>query len=294
MKLNDLLLSNSIDPRSVLVLRHRPKEPELKRILPWLAGERPDLFNAYQQSQYEKLERVMNSLTGIGYVASFVGDKPGRALFVGLYSIARATPITYAQYWNIPANVELKKLGMKGWDDLSNRKTVLWFDLKLTDFVASWKGKLIVEWPPPERSWWRRAHRNEIAVTAILEESALVDTMPNWDELELTWEQLRVLPASWKAKLSEWRGIYFIFDSSDGKGYVGSAYGDDNLLGRWLNYSVDGHGENRLLRSREPTNFRFTILQRVSPDFEAREVIRLENSWKEQLHTRKPHGLNDN
>src|SRR6185436_11951901 len=57
MKLNDLLLNNSIDPQSVLVLRHRPKEPELRRILPWLAGERPDLFNAYQQTQYEKLER---------------------------------------------------------------------------------------------------------------------------------------------------------------------------------------------------------------------------------------------
>src|SRR5215470_10088241 len=122
MKLNDLLLSNSLDPRSVLVLRHRPKEPQLKKILPWLAGERPDLFNAYQQTQYEKLERVMNSLIGIGYVASFVGDKPGRALFVGLYSIANATPLTYAEYWKIPAYVELKKLGMEGWSNPSNRE----------------------------------------------------------------------------------------------------------------------------------------------------------------------------
>jgi len=294
MKLNDLLLTNSIDPTSVLVLRHRPKEPELKKILPWLAGERPDLFNAYQQTQYEKLERAMNSLTGTGYVASFVGNKPGTALFIGLYSIAKATPLTYTEYWKVPAYVELKKLGMEGWAKPSDREAVLWFDLELTDFVASWKGKLIVEWPPPERSWWRRAHRNEMAVHAILEESALVNTLPNWDELEFSWEQLRVLPASWKSKLSEWRGVYYIFDTSDGKGYVGSAYGNDNLLGRWMNYSSVGHGGNRLLRSREPSNFRFTILQRVSPDLEAREVIRLENSWKERLHTRKPYGLNDN
>jgi hypothetical protein len=35
-------------------------------------------------------------------------------------------------------------------------------------------------------------------------------------------------------------------------------------------------------------------LQRVSPDMEPSEVIRLESSWKERLHTRKPYGLNDN
>ena len=79
-----------------------------------------------------------------------------------------------------------------------------------------------------------------------------------------------------------------------GKGYVGSAYGEENLLGRWLNYSLSGHGDNRLLRTREGKNFRFTILQRVSPDLEPRDVIKLESSWKERLHTRKPFGLNDN
>src|SRR5262249_52322474 len=133
MKLNDLLVSNSLDPRSVLVLRHRPKEPELKKILPWLAGERHELFNAYQQSQYEKLERVMNSLSGNGHLASFIGHEPGRALFVGLYRIAGAKPINYRDYWNISANMELKRLGMSGWNREESRETVLWLELKPTD-----------------------------------------------------------------------------------------------------------------------------------------------------------------
>ena len=118
--------------------------------------------------------------------------------------------------------------------------------------------------------------------------------MPEWDTIELTSKELGVLPTRWKSALSHWRGIYYIFDTSDGKGYVGSAYGKDNLLGRWLNYASSGHGGNRLLRGRDPANFRFTILQRVSPDMEADEVIRLESSWKQRLHTRKPFGLNDN
>ena len=103
-----------------------------------------------------------------------------------------------------------------------------------------------------------------------------------------------MLPRRWQAVLSEWRAIYYIFDTSDGRGYVGSAYGKSNLLGRWLEYAAHGHGGNRLLRGRDPKNLRFTILQRLSPDMEPAEVIRLEASWKDRLHTRKPHGLNDN
>ena len=62
--------------------------------------------------------------------------------------------------------------------------------------------------------------------------------MPEWDELALTWEDLRVLPTRWKSALSQWRGVYVIFDHDDGKRYVGSAYGKDNLLGRWLHYAA--------------------------------------------------------
>jgi hypothetical protein len=211
-----------------------------------------------------------------------------------MYSIAEAKPITRKEYWAIPANIELKALGMSGFTDEDPRSYCLWFDLALTDFYAAWKGKLVVGWPPPERSWWRRAHRNEFPVLAILEDSALDAAMPQWYELALTWEEVRVLPTRWKTAISQWRGIYFIFDSSDGKGYVGSAYGKHNLLGRWQNYAASGHGGNRLLLQRDPRGFRFTILQRVSPDMEDGEVIRLEASWKERLHTREPDGLNDN
>ena len=40
----------------------------------------------------------------------------------------------------------------------------------------------------------------------------------------------------------------YIFDVAIAKGYVGAAYGTDNILGRWLNYADSGHGRNRLLR----------------------------------------------
>ncbi len=294
MNLNDLLLKADIDPRDVLVLRHRPHEAELNKVLPWLAAEKPDVFNAYQQTQVPRLERAMQKMTSAGYVASFIGYEPGKALFIGLYSIGTSKSLSREEFWQVPAYVKMKALGMTGYTEEDSRTSILWFDLALTDFYASWKGKLVVSWPGLERSWWRRAHRNEIPILAILEDSVLDAAMPEWNDIVLTWEELHLLPVRWKSALAQWRGIYYILDTSDGKGYVGSAYGGDNLLGRWLSYAARGHGGNRLLRRRDPRNFRFSILQRVSPDMNSPKVIRLESSWKVRLHTHEPLGLNAN
>ncbi len=78
--------------------------------------------------------------------------------------------------------------------------------------------------------------------------------------LSLTWEALRVLPTRWKTALRQWRGVYYIFDEKAGKGYVGSACGEENILGRWLNYAASGDGGNKKLRERQPADFLFTNL----------------------------------
>lgn len=291
MHLNDLLRGKNIDPEQVLVLRHRPIESKLHKVLPWLAAERPELFNSYQAFQGEKLERVM---AGAKYLASFIAHGPGRALFVGLYAIGDSKALTPKQFYRVASIVELKALGMEA-ESARTRERILHFDLQLQDFYSHWKGKLVVDWPPPERSWWRRSHRNDIAVALIHAESMLEEVANKpWDEIVLSWDELRIMPSRLKAALREWRGIYYIFDESDGLGYVGSAYGSSNLLGRWENYAAVGHGGNRLLLKRNPKNFKFSILQRVSPDLDPTDVIRLESTWKERLHTRDPFGLNDN
>ena len=41
MLLNDLLIRKGIDPEQVLVMRHRPHERQLNKVLPWLAADRP-------------------------------------------------------------------------------------------------------------------------------------------------------------------------------------------------------------------------------------------------------------
>ena len=104
-------LRPAVEPQTTQpVLRHRPHESKFKKVLPWLAAEKSDLFNAYQQTQSIKLESAMRKLIGTGYVASFIGQEPGKAVFVGLYSITSSTPLTYEEYWQIPAHIELKKV----------------------------------------------------------------------------------------------------------------------------------------------------------------------------------------
>ena len=293
MNLNDLLNKEGIDPHKVLVFRHSPVEPKLKKVLPWLAAENPELFNAYQQTQKKQLQDAMERMSGSGYVASFIGDESGATLFVGLYAIGAAKPLTIDEYLALPKHIELQTMGMKGFDEEEGRDFILQFELEPTNFYPHWKGKLKIAWPPG-RLFWRRSHNTEMPVLSILEESAFETEMPEWHEIVLTWEELRLLPTRWRNALSHWRGIYYISDTSDGKGYVGSAYGNENLFGRWLDYAARGHGGNQHLRERNPNNFRFSILQRVSPDMVINDLVSLENSWKERLHTRQPFGLNGN
>lgn len=291
MEFNDLLIKQNIDPNSVLVLRHCPIEPVLKEILPILSLDRPELYNAYQQTQTPKVEASMKKTS---YVASFIGHKPGEAFFVGLYKKAGSRPLSHQEYWNHKVYLELRdKYGMKGYS--GGRDPIVWFDLEmLTDFYGTWAGRLVIDWPGPDRVWSRRAHMNKFSILSVQEEDLRNPEMQPWHRISWSWERLHQLTGKEKDTLKHWRGIYYIFDTSDQKGYVGSAGGADNLLGRWLDYKVSGDGGNKLLKKRDPNNFLFSILQRVPDDTQPDEMSALEIGWKVRLHTREPLGLNAN
>lgn len=294
MNFNDFLRKNAIDPVDVYLLRHSPKETKLKKALPWLAAERHDLFNAYQQTQTPVVEKA---LAKVRYVASFIGVGADQALFAGLYAVRPEKNLSYDMYWRIPAYKTLKNLydlqGFQPRDKGTDR--CIWFDMTRQDLLSDWIGRMVITWPGGTRSWARPAKNNEnMHVFCIHQDSQLVQAMPAWNELVLSWADLSNLPQSWKQKLMEWRGVYFIQDQSDGRSYVGSAYGRDNIWGRWENYARSGHGNNTGLKGRNPEHFLFSILERVSPDLSKDDTLSIENKWKERLHTRGPWGLNNN
>ena len=108
MLFNNLLAEQKINPADVLVLRHtpRPADGKLKEVLPWLAAIRPDVFNAYQQTQGRRVEKMMLRAK---FVASFIGLEKRQgsvehaAVFVGLYKVGENTPLTYNEFWEKPA-----------------------------------------------------------------------------------------------------------------------------------------------------------------------------------------------
>lgn len=154
LTLNDLLDKKGIATEQVLVLRHTPTERMMRRKLPYLAAEKPELFNAYQQTQGATVEAKMKRAK---YVASFIGPKGHSAIFVGLYEVGRYEALNEEQFWQVSALAEMKRMyGLEGFrPDKEGRTSLLWFDLKATDHFSEWKGKLLLKWPSPEVQWAR-------------------------------------------------------------------------------------------------------------------------------------------
>lgn len=277
---NALLQLAEVDPGETVIVRHVPVEKSLRRVLPWLVVERPDLWLAYQRIQWRTLEQAM---TKAKFIASFIGQEPITATFAGMYRIGEWEVLDLEGYRSFPGNSELEKLGMSS--RTPDMPDCLAFELDPLPHYSDWIGKLTVTWPKPYQQWWRWGGRGEFPVATIEAESRFVRGMPDWKDLVLGWHELQCLPGSWKAALAQWRGVYLIYDTRRRAGYVGSASGAENLLGRWSDYARSGHGGNRELRKSEPADLVFSILQLTSPDLEVADVVALENSWKARLHT---------
>lgn len=123
------------------------------------------------------------------------------------------------------------------------------------------------------------------------------DFILNFDELkEIVTKQY----SDWKKMLSATKGVYLISDTKSGKLYVGSAYGEEGIWGRWSAYvSTNGHGDNKTLKQlvNEDENygshFQFSILMLLPKTITPDEAIKKERLFKNKLGTNS-FGLNNN
>ena len=94
-------------------------------------------------------------------------------------------------------------------------------------------------------------------------------------------------------------GIYLILDTSTGNQYIGSAYGEQGIWGRWSNYLTDGSGGNKklleLIKDNESykDNFQFSLLKTLPTSMLKKDVVNQERIFKEKLGS-KAFGLNSN
>ncbi len=289
-RLNTVLEDEGISPGDVSLILHTTTIPRLRRLLPHLAGERPELFEAYNSVHSAQ---ATATLLNRPFAATFVRIENGNLLFVGLGKVS-AVELPKAEIYSDPRFEELEFVF--GATDTSPGKHIqaggsqFRFSMLPLEAMQQFRGRLQIA-APAGRAYVRVASNLDAEIVALSAENMLISPAPHWHEFIVSGQMMRSLPANWAARLKEWRGVYLIVDERDGARYVGSAYGGENLLGRWREHVAGERGVTRELAKRDPLTFRFSILQLLAPDAEPDEVIKLEHSWMDRLHTRE-FGLN--
>lgn len=285
MTFNDILRTVGISPDHVNIMLHSPRAREFAKVLPTLVHTRRAALDQYQSTHNAPAENALKK--GRPFVAVFVKIGPERLVFAGLYQNKGWTAQTVAAILALPeAQFLLKTYGIYA-DEAGGdpARKIAVFDLVLVETLNGLIGRLVIG-ATLTQTYLRLAEKFTAEVLAIQEKGIAETPPPHWRDLTASSALLAAIPQGWATMLSQWRGIYLIVDQSDGARYVGAAYGDDtNLLGRWQAHIAGAFGVTVKLKARNPMNFQFSILERVSPDMPAAEVIALEHTWMRRLQT---------
>ncbi|MGR3484018.1 MAG: GIY-YIG nuclease family protein [Paracoccaceae bacterium] len=292
--LQDVLERAGMDPRDCNVILHTPrkdKHGDLARMLPELARTRPAAVAASMATHTDQATAALSR--GRGALLSFIRVGDGRSkgtsrmLFVGLFKNRGGRFRPRSEIAQEPEIVWLDQ-NFPGDEGAADTEGRVWFDFALDDRLADLRGRLLIE-TRLTRTYVRLAENLGAAVVAIHEHGSFETPSPGWRGMILHAQSFEALPQAWAEDLRRWRGVYLIVDRSDGARYVGSAAGTENMLGRWREHL--GGGTAKGLSGRDPSGFRFSILELVSPTADPGEVSRIEQTWMERLDTVE-HGLN--
>ena len=182
-----------------------------------------------------------------------------------------------------------------------NRLNDIGYEFETLSEYEKYFGRLIIKFKNTSQNMIRNAESviNDCEVTQILPDTFDNDIFPGYDNVNLTWDEMRrVLEKdNWRTALQNQKGVYLITDISNGKQYVGSAYGENMILGRWRAYINTGHGGNVGLKQLDfdhiKKNFKYSILDIYKSTTGDQIIIDRENWWKEVLQSRR-FGYNEN
>ena len=281
MTLHDIIKINGFNPSEFRFVRHAYTEINPLKTY----KENPELFNAYQ------------SFMGKGkfgdskYIAVFAPHHGTQGIFLGVWTINNeVVPSAKA-----PAS-KRKLVKQFGWPMEGS-----YYDLVPVESFSDLSERMVIEWGGSTVAWVQRKDKEVIAIlppSYIKEFQSYEHTVLCRDHLVKMVEN-PTSNSTWYNALRSVNGIYCITDTSNGKLYVGSAYGKNGIWGRWANYASTGHGDNKLLverLKRTPSaidDFQYTILEILPGSSTANDAIYKENIWKKKLGS-KINGYNDN
>jgi hypothetical protein len=145
--------------------------------------------------------------------------------------------------------------------------------------------------------------KDQLFVSELKSQRMTYGDFPGYKSVLLSYKMLQTIirepNSSWHAALSNVGGVYLITDTSDGKLYVGSAYGGEGIWQRWTAYAQNGHGGNKeiikLLSEKgnhHAEHFQFSLLEICDLDSGQEHITEREGHWKMVLKTRE-FGLNN-
>ena len=249
---------------------------------------RTDLYNLYRTDKAKFLlyqrQQGKDVFKDVEYIVSFIGESGTRSRFIGVFKIngsrklsQKARSVDGALY---QFRYEMEEV--QGFEDLKERVIIDW-------------GKGTIKWDQ-----WMDKIKEVVEIQPGLHYVPFTD----YFDFILDYRQLQEIISNqysdWKRMLTAVKGIYLIGDSKTGKLYVGSAYGEEGIWGRWADYiATKGHGGNKALKDLvkdDPDyafHFRFSILMLLPKTVTSDQAIEKEKLFKSKLGTNS-FGLNNN
>ncbi len=292
MRFQDILVRSGLALDKTCVILHTPVEKRLRRVFAAFAEEEPDLFDAYQSTHPPNQETTLKARP---WMISFVNTQGTDFVLIGVYQVLGWQDQTFEQLNADPRRQALHArygVPLFSVDRVDGRQGRAVFELARRDVLSDLRGRLLIE-HKPTRNHFRLGENFDAEVLEITRRPHFAAPAPDWRDFIVSAAEVRAMPRDWAARLCEWRGVYLIVDERDGVRYVGSAYGAENLLGRWSSHVSGEAGVTAELQKRAVDRFRFSILELVAPDADPELVVAIENGWKDRLHTRE-YGLNRN
>jgi hypothetical protein len=273
--IQELLFNRGLDKQSrTKLVRHKDMQA--------------DLYNIYRTDKKKFLEyqsqQGKDVFRDVEFIVSFIGEAGTLSRFIGVFKVLSGRKLSEKQTSVDSGQYQFKYdiVEVEGFDDLKERVIIDW-------------GKGAIKW---DQGIDNKKEVVEIQPGLHYQHfSDYFDFILDFRELQ---EIVQKQYPDWKRMLSATKGIYLISDSKTGKLYVGSAYGEEGIWGRWASYvSTNGHGNNKAFKElmtgdKEYANyFRFSILMLLPKTITADQAIKKERLFKRKLGTNS-FGLNSN
>lgn len=269
---NDLLILEGVDPTTVRLVRHQDSRLGAGRLYEAWRTKR-DAFEQYQRVQSRDVFPVGELL------ASFVVTEAGKTVFVGLYRVESVT--------QCPAGTTDPLLQT----DVSGQ---VQYELRLLDALAEYQDQAVIAWGAGTRTWVQRAANQPKPIVEITQQYE--PRFPGFRSFASLIDEIPQLPTGWQQVLRSVKGVYVLVDVESGRQYVGSAKGSDSLLGRWMDYVANNHGDDVGLRAAARggrRSYQVSVLEVVDENTPDDTIEQIESYWKNKLLSRQ-FGLNRN